>query len=107
MLTNGRVTKSAPKIDVCDKHNAEAYRLFKPRGGRIADKPKRTRIKSSELEAFYNKIVTLAKTPKAPSEIAKALKIKGSMLGHHLNKLVKAKRLKATGRSSGRLYQVA
>lgn len=103
---NGRKTSLGPAniLKLCPACTSILLELFVPKQRKKG--AKQVRLNKAQVAALHERIVKIAsKGPVSPAGFAKHFKMPVPTIGHHLHNLVKAKRLKATGRSNSRRYE--
>ena len=107
MLSNGRATKSAISLDFCGRHLQEAHRTFKVRGGRGVrgpDKGKRTNRPRTDYAKLEQVVLAYAKTHETftARDALRKSHIANTTQSKVINQMLKAKKLKATGKNRAR-----
>lgn len=119
MLVNGLGTRGALRVDLCERHNTKAKRLFRtnpppptPAGGagkgntrhnkrpKRNSNPKRQPIGATGSAKFKDSVIAFAKTPKTRNEIAEHFGINKALTSYHLKKILMAGHLKLIGRGN-------
>jgi len=92
-LTNGRVTKDTPTLDLCKPHVKKLHRLFKARKSREPKSGERKKWPDAEKRVF----AALTNEPTAPIVISRKLKMSQFITAKVLRNLLADKKIKKTG----------